>query len=477
MTGKDLLMSMSYVESKYIEESESGTVGNVRASSLTLRRPVLIAAVIALILCLVGCGTVFYTLAESPLFDLPRVQGQDVPPEAIHLEILEATPAGAALRCRLDGFYENDEAIQSIFIHNGSVTLERMTDSGWELMEKKVDDIAYTGDDILTDGIYEWSVSWTTAYGLLEPGNYRLSTRVLEGHEPASVEFVIQEEVAQAQTLRELLDGTYYCVRLHFGQEYQNLDKLSREERKSFELDEGEFVEEYWKSGENLMNLTYRDGELYMGVMYLDGIKYKLTHEDPGSNLSPIAGWEVWPDYDLNRITSWSAPLIVSETAEYEYGEDGAIQTVTMSESRTSSAHPDVTVRYTTTVEVVPVDENAAAGKFTEQDVNFYREFSWKKDQKDLPALNVSFRNTTSSPITTSAEAIARAEAECSVEYTQVVVYRDEKAGMWKVEYQIMYGYQGCQYVYMNDDGITQMVSGAGSKVEQWQSSFPDPTV
>jgi hypothetical protein len=36
-----------------------------------------------------------------------------------------------------------------------------------------------------------------------------------------------------------------------------------------------------------------------------------------------------------------------------------------------------------------------------------------------------------------------------------------------------MYGYQGYQYVYLNDDGFTVMVSGSGSKVEEWQSEYP----
>ena len=46
---------------------------------------------------------------------------------------------------------------------------------------------------------------------------------------------------------------------------------------------------------------------------------------------------------------------------------------------------------------------------------------------------------------------------------------------MWKVEFQIAYGYQGYQYVYLDDDGITQMISGVGSKVEEWKEFYPDP--
>ena len=74
-----------------------------------------------------------------------------------------------------------------------------------------------------------------------------------------------------------------------------------------------------------------------------------------------------------------------------------------------------------------------------------------------------------------TSEAIACAKAECTVQYDKIIVYRDEEASMWKVEFQIGYGYQGYQYIYLNDDGITQMVSGAGSKVEEWKELYPDP--
>ncbi|MBO4938904.1 MAG: hypothetical protein J6C98_07905 [Oscillospiraceae bacterium] len=46
---------------------------------------------------------------------------------------------------------------------------------------------------------------------------------------------------------------------------------------------------------------------------------------------------------------------------------------------------------------------------------------------------------------------------------------------MWKVVFQIMYGHQGYQYIYLNDDGIAQMVSAAGSKAPEWQALYLNP--
>ena len=97
--------------------------------------------------------------------------------------------------------------------------------------------------------------------------------------------------------------------------------------------------------------------------------------------------------------------------------------------------------------------------------------------QKDtyIPLNLMEYINITTLPINTASEAIERAKAECTVQYDKIIVYRDEEAGMWKVEFQILYGYQGYQYIYLNDDGITQMVSGAGSKVPEWQELYPNP--
>ena len=92
-----------------------------------------------------------------------------------------------------------------------------------------------------------------------------------------------------------------------------------------------------------------------------------------------------------------------------------------------------------------------------------------------MKSLEVAYKNTTAEPVTTATEAIKRAMEECSVEYDKILVYRDESAKMWKVEFQIEYGYQGYQYIYLDDEGITQMVSALGSKVPEWRDRYPDP--
>ena len=56
MTGKDLLIALGDISQKYYDEAEKDTITQGRK---TLRRPLLIAAVIALMLLLVGCAVVY----------------------------------------------------------------------------------------------------------------------------------------------------------------------------------------------------------------------------------------------------------------------------------------------------------------------------------------------------------------------------------------------------------------------------------
>lgn len=471
MTGQELLTAMSYVADGYVQEAEQAKAAG---KQIGFRRPMLVAAVIGLMLLLVGCGAVVYlTLAESPLFDLPRVEGAQVPEDGIQLSVSDVSPGGMNVKCDLAGFGDEEMAI---FIRaDGPFTLDRKTENGWERLERKVSNTEYKGQNTLTDGHYDWYVGWATDYGLLEPGIYRMNAEILEGHESVSVEFTVPEQGDSLQTAQDLLEAEYFHVRVSGGVRYEGVENIPEEYRAQFEEKQPEYYDDHYKLGGDYLNLTYRDGALYMGAMYRDGVKYKLTNEDPDASLSPIAGWEVWPDYDLNRLTGAFAFILEAEGVEFQYAEDGKMEKEVIVDRRESSMYPGVMAVSTSVLEVLPTDRAAVAEMFQRQDVNFWREFDWEKERKHYPALEVEFKNTTAQPITTSAEAIARANNECTVEASQIVVYRDEGAGMWKVEYQVMYGYQGYQFVYLNDDGITVMVSGAGSKEELWKDLYPDP--
>ena len=59
MNGEDLFRGLSFVNAKYIDEAETVTQLQGEKKILSLRRPVLIAAIIAMLLMLVGCAVVY----------------------------------------------------------------------------------------------------------------------------------------------------------------------------------------------------------------------------------------------------------------------------------------------------------------------------------------------------------------------------------------------------------------------------------
>ncbi len=460
MNGKELLCRMSEVEPKFVAEAEE-FMPVKRQRSLS-RRTLLVALIGALML-LVGCGATWAYLRWE---DRQELQAGDIDREDVHLSILEASPSGARLAYKIDGV---DRLANAVVVQEGPVTLEKKTADGWELVPQRQGDLEYRGQEVLTAGEDDFWISWTTVYGLLEPGTYRLGTVILEGDEPFYGEFEITEEMTGGEydLAAELLEREFCHIRITYNRVLVEPDTLPEERRDSLAVYEAEnslYQDAFYKCGEDMMELSYRDGELYMGVLYLDGVKYKLTNVDPETYLSPIAGWEVWPDYDLNRLTGWAAALTGEKgERQTQYHEDGSVNQITViSGPAEGDGYVD---HYETVYEILPTSQGEIAEQFATQDVNFYREFSWEEDREKYTALNTAFQNGTSSPVETVAEVIALAKNECDVEYTQVRVYRDEGAKMWKVEFQILYGHQGCRFVYLNDEGITQRVSEAGPKV------------
>lgn len=513
MNGKDLFLGMNYVNAKFVDEAETVTQLKGESKILTLRKSLLIAAVIALMLFLMGCAAVVYLVwAESPFTSLPLLTGEEIAYDDIHLQIMGASPTGVALMCTIDDpafAWDNpEEAENAIDIINGPFYLERKTDNGWEELPKIIEDATWEKQTFRTGGTLDLHYSWGNVYGYLDPGTYRITTTVVEGQPEVQVEFEIAapKNLDNAEAIQKCNDAVQAIVSKESYHIYLTQESKYGPQPEGIHVGEDGFsCDEFWKSGEDYLNLFSRDGgQANDGFMKKDGIKYRLDNEVEGDSTTPVAGWSVWPSLDDNRLAWWAkyyhpdavtfpegigvisdkeiAFQLISqegetrtETVSFFFDETGKLekyQSITV-DSKVNGA--DVTGTYTMTILIKDTDPAVISYKIEEQDVNFYREFKWTDDQKRQTVQNVTFQNTTPSPVSNAPEAIALAMKECTVDYTKIVVYRDEEAGMWKIEYQIMYGYQGYQYVYLNDDGITVMISGAGSKVEEWQSDYPIP--
>lgn len=469
------------------------------------KRIFLIAAVVAALLALAGCAmAIHFVWAESPFTSLPKLTGEDIRYEDIELTITGVSPTGMSLMCtiRNEAFpgENQDEAQNAIGIINGPFYLERKTDTGWEELPKRIEDATWSKQEFITGGQLDLGYSWGLVYGRLNPGTYRLTTTVVEGQPEVRVEFNIADSsnLTNAEAIQKCNDAidavlNRECYHVYLSQltEYGEIPEGIR-------MDDGQNTSysEFWKSGEDYLEFfAIEEGHVVDGHMKKDGVKYRLDNETEGDSNTPVAGWSVWPDLDDERLAWWAAyyePNAVLFPEGIGVISDGEItfQRKTSDENRTEiisflfdeagdlkqivenctrkefyAQNAFVPVTYTMIIEICDTDAASISKKIANQDVNFYRDFSWEKDQKERTPLNVDFQNTAVCPVTNAPEAIAQAVKECNVEYSKIVVYRDEAAGMWRVEFQILYGHGGYQYVYLNNDGITQMIANAGAKV------------
>ena len=465
---------------KRMEEANMSTYENRTGN--TGRRSVkklwIIAAIVGLMLLLMGCvGIIRYVSARSILHDYPVADGDQIDAKRVHLSVEDVTATSMRVYCVVDGIEYGVNSVE--MIQNGPYTIEKKKADGWEVLSVLREDPLDQGNEVLSAGELDWLVDWSGTYGILSSGTYRYTATVVEGVEPISVEFTVnkQEGMNLQDEIGNILNAESYCVRFYMSYEYGSLEKVSDQVREylvDFAEVENASYGEYWKHGDDLLYFYYRGDKIINGMMYKDGIKYSLDFEGDNVN-NPVIGWSQHPDLELDRLTGWVTYLSRQGfCGNAEYSEDGSLRKITVIEERDNfQDNYKVDTTITRVWEIVTTEQ--AMTEIGEQDVNVVREFSWKEDQQVMKALNVQFNNTTVQPIATASEAIDRAMAECTVEYEKILVYRDADEGMWKVEYQILYGYQGYQYVYLDDDGITRMVSGAGSKVEEWKDLYPDP--
>lgn len=435
-------------------------------------RPVLIAAIIALSILLMGSAVfVRYTIATAP--DFPSIDPASVPVEDIHLSVDNVKSTSMRVYCVIDGVEYGVNDI--VILCNGPYTLEKKMDERWELLPVKVDDPQWDADEVVTTGSSDWTVDWAVRYGALPAGTYRYTATVLEGNVPVSVEFAVDTDDGQndlAEQVNAVLKNEYYHIRYTSEKKFGNMDNLRRSDKELIqsEYENVVWTEEYWKLGEDLLYLSSRNDQIWTGMMYKNGIKYQLDHEG-NDRRNPISGWSPWPGGDMFWLTNWTNLMEFDPTTlDIQLKDNGTLKravSVVVSEKFWDSY--DVETTAIDTWEFLSTDRNEIEQKFSKQNVDTALEFSWIEDCEKMEAADVEFVNTDISPIETASKAIARAMAECTVEHDKILVYRDETENMWKVEFQILYGYNGYQYIYMNDDGITQMVSNQGSKVTEWR--------
>lgn len=458
MKEKKLLQAFGDVNEGYIEEMYA-TVPQKRKPKLKVLWAV--AAALCAIALLTGAAWNRIYWATNDLDQYPLVDPTQVADEAIRLTVKEVTASSLRVYCTIDGVEYGKDSIY--ILEDGPFTIEKKTEDGWEALPTRFTDSEWKATRVLTDGDYDWPVNWSGSYGVLEPGTYRYQTVVLEGKAPSGVEFTVtdNEKEEVVALLRTALDSSSYCVRNRVTVETSSLEHLNATDRAGIEAVTQDSVLEYWKHGDEAMKLTYVEGKLVGGFMHKNGLDYYLMFEDDAS-YNPILGWSRWTELKRDRLFEWAGLILSTGEYEPEYelrsAADGSGMELVSVEERTYEEY-GVTAIWTSVWAFDISDPGACAAKLEQQDVNAAPSFSWNLEQQNREPKTVTYVNTAPQPVTTAPEAVVRALAEYSGDYTRAIVYRDEAAGIWKVEFQRDYGYQGYHFVYLNDNGITQMIA------------------
>ena len=104
MNGKDLLIDLGNISQKYYEEAENGNI-LATAKYKTFRKPLLIAAIIGLLMLLIGCAAYFYSLQQLVVMDLIAVIEEDISKNATEtIPETDASPYVAEKVLSLQGY-------------------------------------------------------------------------------------------------------------------------------------------------------------------------------------------------------------------------------------------------------------------------------------------------------------------------------------------------------------------------------------
>jgi len=381
----------------------------------------------------------------------------------------------------------------SALVAGNSFWLEELVDGKWQYvdeMRKSVNTESHS-IDVSWDREDTFVLDWSKSYGELAPGYYRIGryyTVTLENGntetKPCYAKFRLhdpnQEEHLKAcrDAMENLLSSNYHI------RTYQLVDN------EIFQC----FRAEEWKYGDNRMSRSEDvliDGSPRLrGAILRDGAGYALKWENHDVT-KPVVMWErlhymsdfnflMWSyDYELydsmidkvtkegDTITVWMKDQDDSrcdrKSISFTFDEDGnlksAVRTLIMEDGSTKIAN---------SMEVLDTPESEIRKLIDMQDMSKPMPFFYADDVAVYRnAQKSGFENTTPQKVTSMADAIILADAECTMKvmddrtgerYNIVQVFYDEDAGIWKVCLTYSQNPDGNQIIYLNDQGITQMI-------------------
>lgn len=338
-----------------------------------------------------------------------------------------------------------------------------------------------------------WAVDWTDTYGELESGSYRLGKNFTYTN-PSGM----QEQVVNYVKFRVFTEdmAPYIEACKAYVKELQTRDSYHMTETiYPGEEDYAYYTKEIWKNGKDfLIERQYirEDGSLKQrdGYLYRDGKGYKLSWI--GDNvLSGVASWEkanwlnesqldmwttflsVW-DFEVGEVfveentisllLGWTSMSDSPDYRELSYTLDDQNRIVSAQIAKVPGFDYSEEEREVFDAIVVHDTSDAEITKvIASQNVDKPTPFFWQEEQAQYPAgtegvKTEGFVNTTVRTIADAQDAIAAAQAECTLEWQNTaVVFYDEAADMWKVELGHSQD-DSYQAVYLDSQGITRLV-------------------
>ena len=148
---------------------------------------------------------------------------------------------------------------------------------------------------------------------------------------------------------------------------------------------------------------------------------------------------------------------------QFTFREDGSLASI----QKTDFLN-DGTYHLDASMEVLDTPAEEIKKLIDSQDVSKPPVFSWAEDQKKYPdARTDGFKNTAQSAVKSIEDALWLADKECTMppqdtltgeRYNIVEIAYDQDAGIWRVKLRYSQNIDGDQIIYLNDQGMTQMV-------------------
>ena len=413
------------------------------------------------------------------------IKALDVRASHISLEIMTDLPAGQQME----------------MYHLPPFWLEEKTELGWDVLSgkgeaqwssAKIHLTGYANSEGVEGCSYSWNAEWSDLYGLLPTGEYRIGLRVTEDAEPYYVEFSLAEskkaEINEEldycrQAVDQILNETQYHVLVRQTSELKSIASETANQNILGVVQEQ--YQRFVKSGEDYLELHQRviDGEFVTndGSMKKDGTTYRLDNIVEWDSTSGVAGWSVWSEPRSNLFTWWANAgvwnaqqiddvIVDGNTITFQvnsgtesdktenvfiftFSDDGNLQSILRESVSNNYDGYEAEYVFEMEITVLSVNDPQVGTMIEEQDVNFYREYSWAEDAENLTIIQDDPKPREISKISTAPEAIAAAMPYSDGDHTKIVVYRDEATKTWRVEFQRDYGYRGYLYIYLDDLG------------------------